>query len=127
MDNWQYYQFIVECFCLPEAVGKVNIKDEQFCKLLAAAKESMGSGPIQMLDYGAGKCRIWECMQLLPDSELGKNNVVYTAYEPYPGAGGEGYKANIREYKVRRTHPDDNKRQIKIRVDGIKDSSNKDG
>ncbi len=112
-------------------------------------------------------------MQLLPDSEPGKNNVVYTAYEPYPGEGeNKPFKlytdfkdinagkrrfhvvvlmnvlheieagqweqtfqdiinalltlqpdtdeANKREYKVRRTNPDDNKRQIKIRVDGIR-------
>lgn len=84
LDNWQYYQFIVECFCLPEAVEKINVKDEQFCKLLTAIKMNMDSQPIQMLDYGAGKFRIWECMQLLPDSELGKNHVIYTAFEPYP-------------------------------------------
>lgn len=75
----------MECFCLPEAVGKVNTKDEQFCKLLASVKESMGSEPIQMLNYGAGKFSIWECLKLLPDYVPGKNNMVYTAYELYPG------------------------------------------
>ena len=84
LDDWQYYQFIVECFCLPEPVAKIDIKDEQFCKLLNAVRDIMKTEPIQLLDYGAGKCRIWECMQLLPDIDPGKNNVVYTAYEPYP-------------------------------------------
>lgn len=84
LDNWQYYQFIIECFCLPEPVDKVDINDEQFRKLLSSIRDNLKFGPIQMLDYGAGKCRIWECMQLLPDSEIEKNNVVYTAYEPYP-------------------------------------------
>lgn len=84
LDSWQYYQFIAECFCLPEPVGKANVKDEQFCKLLNCIKRGIEYKSIQVLDYGAGKCRIWECMQLLPDSEPGKNKVVYTAYEPYP-------------------------------------------
>jgi ABC-type cobalamin/Fe3+-siderophores transport system ATPase subunit/SAM-dependent methyltransferase len=84
LDNWQYYQFIAECFCLPEPVDKIDINDEQFRKLLNGLKAKIGNNPIQMLDYGAGKCRIWECMQLLPESELKKNSVVYTAYEPYP-------------------------------------------
>ena len=79
LDSWQYYQFIAECFCLPEP-------DEQFCKLLNCIKRGIEYKSIQVLDYGAGKCRIWECMQLLPDSEPGKNRVVYTAYEPYPEA-----------------------------------------
>ena len=29
MDNWEYYQFIVECFCSPTTVNKSNPKDEQ--------------------------------------------------------------------------------------------------
>lgn len=90
LDNWQYYQFIVECFCLPKAVGKANVKDEQFCKLLNAIRNNLDHNPLQLLDYGAGKCRIWECMQLLPDSSPEKNQVVYSAYEPYPEDGLKG-------------------------------------
>lgn len=84
LDSWQYYQFIVECFCLPEPVGKANPNDEQFQKLLNCVKEKKTSEPLQMLDYGAGKCRIWECIQLLPNSDLIKKTLEYTAYEPYP-------------------------------------------
>lgn len=84
LDSWQYYQFIAECFCLPEPVGKADAKDEQFCKLLNSIRDVHRDEQIQMLDYGAGKYRIWECMQLLPDSDHGKSRVVYTAYEPYP-------------------------------------------
>lgn len=84
LDDWQYYQFIVECFCLPEPVGKIDIHDEQFCKLLSAVRESVKEGPVQMLDYGAGKCRIWECMQLLSEVDGEKNSMSYTAYEPHP-------------------------------------------
>lgn len=84
IDNWQYYQFIAECFCLPEAVDKVSVHDEQFQKLAESIKHNMQGEAIQMLDYGAGKCRIWECMQLLPDNDMVKDSVEYTAYEPYP-------------------------------------------
>lgn len=87
LNDWQYYQFIVECFCRPDAVEKIDIKDEQFCKLLETFKKNKNTEPIQMLDYGAGKFRIWECMQLLPDLQSETNNVIYTAYEPYPSEG----------------------------------------
>ena len=75
IDGWQYYQFIVECFCLPKAVGKADVDDEQFRKLLDSIKNIMGNKPLQMLDYGAGKCRIWECMQLLPDTDARKSQL----------------------------------------------------
>lgn len=84
IDNWQYYQFIAECFCLPEPVNKIDIHDEQFCKLVESIKSSMQGKAIQMLDYGAGKCRIWKCIQLLPNNDIVRNCVEYTAYEPYP-------------------------------------------
>lgn len=85
LDSWQYYQFIAECFCLPEPVNKIDIKDEQFSKLISSVKDNLPDNePLRMLDYGAGKCRIWKCMQLLPDSDPGKSQVIYTAYEPYP-------------------------------------------
>ncbi|MCI8658733.1 MAG: AAA family ATPase [Lachnospiraceae bacterium] len=85
LDSWQYYQFIAECFCLPESVNKADVKDEQFCKLLSSVRDNLPDNePLRMLDYGAGKFRIWECMQLLPDSDPGKSQVIYTAYEPYP-------------------------------------------
>ncbi|MBD5477537.1 MAG: class I SAM-dependent methyltransferase [Lachnospiraceae bacterium] len=62
---------------------KADTKDEQFFKLLDSIKNRMGGRPLKMLDYGAGKCRIWECMQLLPDADSRRSQLLYTAYEPY--------------------------------------------
>lgn len=84
INDWEYYQFIAECFCLPKPVSKVNINDEQFCKLMEAIKHIKDKKIIHVLDYGAGKCRIGECMKLLSDSGEKMLNVVYSAFEPYP-------------------------------------------
>lgn len=82
LDNWQYYNFLVECFCHPTAVSKVNTNDEQFKEFVAALKVGTRVES-SILDYGAGKFRIWDCLQ---ESEaLGENtaSIKYEAYEPY--------------------------------------------
>lgn len=97
IDDWEYYQFIAECFCLPKPVSRVNINDEQFLKLMDAISHIKDKEKIQVLDYGAGECRIGECMKLLADSGEKMLNVVYSAFEPYPGEElllkkGKGFK-----------------------------------
>ncbi|MCM1222602.1 MAG: AAA family ATPase [Lachnospiraceae bacterium] len=84
LENWNYYQFIVECYCSPEAISQANIDDEQFQKYLESIHSIQLERPLEILDYGAGKCRIWECMQLLKNTEKELKNVTYTAFEPYP-------------------------------------------
>lgn len=82
LDNWQYYNFLVECFCHPDAVSKVDSNDEQFKRFVAALKVDSQSVS-RVLDYGAGKFRIWDCLQ--EAKVLGKNvsAIQYEAYEPY--------------------------------------------
>ena len=57
LDNWQYYRFIVECFCLPSAVSKASSKDEQFQTFKTIAKSLNPNGvllllEVQTLSYG---------------------------------------------------------------------------
>ena len=82
LDNWQYYNFLVECFCHPEAVSKVNPNDEQFKEFIAALKADSRSKS-RILDYGAGKFRIWDCLQESKALGLNINSIKYEAYEPY--------------------------------------------
>ena len=86
LDNWQYYRFIVECFCLPSPVSKASSKDEQFQKFLKAIPVNAISSPCRILDYGAGKFRIWECLQMLLHERKQVEPFSYEAYEPYPDA-----------------------------------------
>ena len=85
MDNWEYYRFIAECFCLPTTVNKVNSKDEQFVKFVKKITEKTSNIPLRVLDYGAGEFRIWECLQMAQENgELDVKKIAYEAYEPYP-------------------------------------------
>ena len=86
LDNWQYYRFIVECFCLPSPVSKASSKDEQFQKFLKAIPVNAISSPCRILDYGAGKFRILECLQMLLHERKQVEPFSYEAYEPYPDA-----------------------------------------
>lgn len=86
LDYWEYYQFITECFCCPETINNSNIKDEQFVKLLTSLNKLSNMNPLEILDYGAGKCRLWNCFKEFykdQPKEMGKA-LKYTAYDPDP-------------------------------------------
>lgn len=85
IDDWQYYQFIVECFCLPEPVKKIDVKDEQYIEFKDSLPKHKNS--YRVLDFGAGKFRLWECLQNEKNdnqSEYDCDRMKYEAYEPYP-------------------------------------------
>lgn len=85
VENWAYYQFVVECFFLPKSVSTVKKNDEQVCKLLSHIQEIQEHEPIKVLDYGAGQYRLWECLlQMLHEPEKRNQLLQYDAYEPYP-------------------------------------------
>lgn len=85
VENWAYYQFITETFFLPASKDTVNRSDEQFQKLLMNLRQIKRDRPLNVLDYGAGKFRIWECLRLeLPNEEERAKLLCYEAYEPYP-------------------------------------------
>ena len=97
IENWQYYQFIKECFCLPKSPDTIGVKDEQFRKTVRELQNIQESRPLKVLDYGAGKCRIWDCLKL--DFELNDLNklIMYEAYEPYLDSEHK-YDENIKIY-----------------------------
>ena len=85
VECWSYYQFIAENFLLPTSKDTVNNHDEQFRKLLNSLRAKKSSRPLDLLDFGAGKLRIWECFKLeVPDAAARAEILRYSAYEPYP-------------------------------------------
>lgn len=84
VENWTYYQFITENFLLPSSKDTVSTGDEQFQKLLHSLQLIQSTRPLNVLDYGAGKFRIWECFRLeLPNAEERARFLNYEAYEPH--------------------------------------------
>lgn len=85
VENWSYYRFIVENFFLPESVSKVRKNDEQVNKFLSYVKAIQAKEPIKVLDFGAGKFRLWDCIkQVIPEVYERNSLIKYEAYEPYP-------------------------------------------
>lgn len=85
VECWSYYQFIAENFLLPTSKDTVNNHDEQFRKLLSSLQGKRSSRPLDLLDFGAGKLRIWECFKLEVPGEIARAEILrYSAYEPYP-------------------------------------------
>ena len=85
LDAWQYYQFIVECFTLPEAKLANSRKDEQLMACIEVIRTRSTTRPYTILDYGAGKFRLWDCIKKeIPNKDKRTTILKYVAYEPYP-------------------------------------------
>lgn len=96
VDSWMYYQWIVEMFYLPQSIGTINSKDEQYLLIRDyCLKQIEANSKIKMLDYGAGKCRIYDCLKI--NGEMINGNIEYEAFEPKPEDNYE-YDENIRLY-----------------------------
>ncbi|MCI8285930.1 AAA family ATPase [Acutalibacter sp. JLR.KK004] len=85
MENWENYQFVIENFLLPQTKGAASRKDEQTIKVLEVLRGIQAERPLKVLDYGAGKCRVWECLKLaVPDAKKLNSLLSYEAYDVYP-------------------------------------------
>jgi hypothetical protein len=91
LENWRYYQFVAECFFPPDVLERSNEKDPQFVQLREVIEDfqknvadSSTPRPLHLLDYGAGKCRIWDCLKFSYDKDVLDAKIIYDAYEPYP-------------------------------------------
>lgn len=85
IENWKNYHFIVENFLLPHTRGNANRKDEQTLKVLKILEKIQAERPLQVLDYGAGQCRVWECLKLaVPNKNTRDHLLSYKAYDIYP-------------------------------------------
>lgn len=85
INYWKYYRFISECFTSSKVIPFSKASDEQFKKTLRRIRDRRSTRPLNILDYGAGKCRLWECMK---EEFEGTGNLAklvdYFAYEPKP-------------------------------------------
>lgn len=85
IENWENYQFVVENFLLPQTKGNANKKDEQALKVLEVLKRAQAERPLRVLDYGAGQCRLWECLKLAVPDKMERDQLLdYRAYDAYP-------------------------------------------
>ena len=87
LSQWQFCNYIVECFTDPEVIDKVDPKDEQvqlFIKFLNTSK------PYNVLDFGGGSARLGLSLRMaLKDSF---DNYSYDIYDPKPKYSGKDFK-----------------------------------
>lgn len=84
-DAWLYNKFIMECFFDPKVVGRTVKNDEQVTAVLRKIKANHTGRPLNIMDYGAGKARFWECFKMeVPDPADRRELMRYRAYEPNP-------------------------------------------
>ena len=85
IENWENYQFVVENFLLPKTKGYANKRDEQTLKVLKVFRKIQTERPLNVLDYGAGQCRVWECLKLIvPDADQRNRLLCYKAFDIHP-------------------------------------------
>ncbi len=108
VENWSYYQFVVENFFLPTSKYSAKKDDEQVQKFISYLDSVRNDRPIKVLDYGAGKYRLWECLkQAIPDRENREKLLIYEAFEPYPSVNiPEGIDAYSDESELKCNHYD---------------------
>lgn len=108
VENWAYYQFIVENFFLPISKSTAKKDDEQVQKLLTYLESVRTSRPIKVLDYGAGKFRLWDCLkQAIPEQQKRANLLQYDAFEPFPSTSNpEGINVYSKETELMSNHYD---------------------
>lgn len=84
--EWNYSNFLAECFMEPGEVSKGNIKDPQFRKLIQVLSKYSEKEKIRILDFGSGSGRIAKCFDLLeqeyPHSIFWKK-LEYFMYDKY--------------------------------------------
>lgn len=81
IDEWEYCNFIAECFTNPIVVDRVSKKDEQAVKFMNFCEEMNKSG-MEILDWGAGTGRLGMCLEQISKDMENPPKYVYEIYEP---------------------------------------------
>ena len=102
LSQWQYCEFIAECFTNPKVIDTINSEDEQVQMFIQFLQSYRDKGiTLNILDFGGGSARLGLSLNLIKNED--KPQYEYEIYDPKPK-----YKDN--EFKVY-TKPDDIKKK----------------
>ena len=91
LSQWQYCEFIAECFTNPEVIDTVNSKDEQiqiFVDFLKSYRDK--DITLNILDFGGGSARLGLSLNLIKNED--KPQYEYEIYDPMPKYEGKEFK-----------------------------------
>lgn len=82
LDEWDFCNFLAECFENPTVVSEANKTDEQAVKFREYCS-FLQRNDLSILDWGGGSGRLGKCMQLIEESRSDKLKYEYEVYEPH--------------------------------------------
>lgn len=82
LDEWDFCNYLAECFENPTVVSEANKTDEQALRFREYCS-SLRRNNLYILDWGAGSGRLGKCMQLIEENHSDKLEYEYEIYEPH--------------------------------------------
>ncbi len=76
LEQWQYFNYIMECFTNPSVIDAVNPNDEQVQLFIKFIEEHR---ILSVLDYGGGSARLGKSLKI--SNYKGKNDIQYDIYD----------------------------------------------
>lgn len=86
LSQWEYCQYMAECFLDPDVVDTVNPKDEQVILFLKFIETHP---TLKVLDFGGGSARLG--LSLLESENYLSNKIKYDIYDPKPEYKGKKF------------------------------------
>lgn len=87
LSQWEYCQYMAECFLDPDVIDTINPKDEQVLLFL----KFLESHPtLKVLDFGGGSARLG--LSLLESENYLSDKIKYEIYDPNPEYKGKKFR-----------------------------------
>lgn len=97
--QWQYCEFIAECFTNPTVISEVNPQDEQVQLFVQHLKEHH---PIRVLDYGGGSGRLG--LSIMEANIGNAGNIEYEIFDREKFSNGDKFKVYTNLEKIRKKY-----------------------
>ncbi len=89
LSQWQYCEYIAECFVEPEVIDVVNSQDEQVLLFLEFIKNK---NKIKVLDFGGGSARLG--LSIKQSNSANIDRITYEIYDKKPQYEGTDFKVH---------------------------------
>lgn len=86
LSQWEYCQYMAECFLDPDVVDTINPEDEQVRLFLKFVEEH---NTLKVLDFGGGSARLG--LSLLESENYISDKIKYEIYDPKPKYKGKKF------------------------------------
>ena len=103
LSQWQYCEFIAECFTNPEVIDTIDSEDEQvqiFIQFLQSYKDK--GTALNILDFGGGSARLGLSLNLIKNED--KPQYEYEIYDLKPKYEGKEFKVYTKPDEIKKKY-----------------------